>query len=282
MSLLILRIAIVLYALSAGLYVGYFARPRHAALARFGMAALAAAIAVHAAAMGAGCREFGGKEFFTLRGGAMLAAWLAAGAFLVVHRALRVPSLGALVLPLVVVVLIPSALFDPAHPDISPAAVRTAIPHVVTAVLALALFAVAAGSALLYLLQEREVKGKRFGTFFSRLPPLVELDRLTQRLVRAGFAVFTVALFTGVLNASAVWHGHWTWDPQTVSMVLVWLLFGAMVQLRHQGLHGRRYALLTLLGFLVFAGASGILSAVPGLTRHAGDYGVGAAPGGAP
>ncbi len=281
MSLVILRIATALYAAAAALYVAYFARPRHVRLARAGFWVALGACVVHAAALGEGCREFGGRDFFTTRGGIVLAAWLAAGALLLVHRSFRVPAAGAFLLPLVVVALIPTTIEDPTHPDVPTAAIRSAAPHVVTAVLSLALFGIAAAVALMYLLQEREVKGKRFGSLFSRLPPLEALDRLTQRLVRAGFAVFTVALLTGTLNAAAHWHGHWTWDPQIVSMVLIWLLFGALVQLRHLGLHGRRYAVLTMVGFLVFAGAVGALSSIPGATRHAGDYGVGSSAGGA-
>ena len=44
-------------------------------------------------------------------------------------------------------------------------------------------------------------------------PSLDALDRMNQRLVRAGFVVFTVALITGALVASRVWK---TW-PSRVS-----------------------------------------------------------------
>ncbi len=273
MSIGILRAAAALYAVSAALYVGYFSRPRHARLATAGFWVLAAAFAVHAVAIGAGCREFGGMEFFTVRGGVVLAAWLGAGAYLVLHRLYRVPTLGAFVLPLLLVALLPSTLVDPAHPEVAPELVRHAAFHVVAAILAVALFAIAFGVAVMYLLQEREVKGKRFGALFSRLPSLDALDRLNQRLVRAGFVVFTVALVAGTLNAAVVWKSPWSWDPQQIISVLVWLLYGAMVQLRHRGWHGRRYALLTLVGFVVLAGAMGTLRAFPGATRHAGNYG---------
>jgi uncharacterized membrane protein len=46
-----------------------------------------------------------------------------------------------------------------------------------------------------------------------------------------------------------------------------------MVQLRHTGWHGRRYALLTLVGFVLLLGSMVTLSAVPGATRHGGDFG---------
>jgi len=201
MSIAILRAAVVLYVASAALYLGYFSRPRHARLAVVGFWGLTAAFAVHAVAIGAGCHEFGGMEFFTLQGGVVLAAWLGAGAYLVLQRIYRVPSLGAFVLPLVLLVLIPAALADPAHPEVPPDVVRHAAFHVVAAILALALFGIAFGVSVMYLLQEREVKGKRFGALFSRLPSLEALDQLNQRLVRAGFAVFTVALVARLSGA---------------------------------------------------------------------------------
>jgi ABC-type uncharacterized transport system permease subunit len=55
--------------------------------------------------------------------------------------------------------------------------------------------------------------------------------------------------------------------------MLVWLLYGGMVQLRHSGWHGRRYALLTLAGFMLVLGSMVTLKVVPGVTRHTGDYG---------
>jgi HemX protein len=281
MSLAILRVAAVLYAVSAVLYVGTFARPRHARLAAAGFYVLAAAFLVHAAAIGAGCREFGGRDFFTARGGVILAAWLGAGAYLIVHRLYRVPSLGAFVLPLLLLVLVPTTLIDPAHPAVPADLVRHAALHVVAAILAVALFAIAFGVAVMYLLQEREVKEKHFGALFSRLPSLDSLDRLVQRLVRAGFVAFTVALIAGTLNAVAVWKSPWSWDPQQVVSVAIWLLYGTLVQLGHKGWHGRKYAILTLIGFLVLAGAMAALQAIPGATRHAGTYGAAASAGGA-
>ncbi len=273
MSIQILRAAAALYAVSAAFYVGYFSRPRHARLASVGLWIMALAFVVHAVAIGAGCREFGGNEFFTVRGGVVLATWLGAGAFLIVQRMYRLPSLGAFVLPLLEVALIPTTLVDRIHPDVPPDVIRHAAFHVTAAILAVALFGIAFGVALMYLLQEREVKGKRFGALFSRLPSLEALDRLNQRLVRAGFVALTVAILAGTLNAAAVWKSAWSWDPQQIISVLIWLLYGAMVQLRHRGWHGRRYALLSLVGFLVLAGAMGTLRAFPNSTRHAGDFG---------
>lgn len=276
MSIQILRISALLYAAAATAYVVYFARPRHARAATVGFWLLAAAFGVHAVAIGVGCGEYGGVEFFGLRGGLVLLVWLLAGAYLLLQRFYRLPTLGAFVTPFTLVVLLPALFGDPTHPEIAPAAIRhpTLTVHIVTAVLGVALFGIACGTALMYLLQEREVKGKRFGALFSRLPSLDALDRMVQRLVRAGFVVHTVALVAGTITATAIWKSAWSWDPQQVVSLVVWILYGAMVQLRHSGWHGRRYAVLTLLGFALVLGSMVSLKVVPGVTRHAGDYGL--------
>lgn len=281
MSIQILRLAALFYAAAAAGYVLYFARPRHARAATFGFWALAVAFGVQAVAIGVGCAEFGGAEFFSFRGGLVLLVWLLAGAFLLLQRSYRLPSLGAFVTPFTLAVLLPALFGDPTHPEIAPEAIRqpTLALHIVAAFLGVALFAIACGTALMYLLQEREVKGKRFGALFSRLPSLDALDRMVQRLVRAGFVVYTVALVAGTITATAIWKSPWSWDPKQILSLAIWILYGAMVQLRHSGWHGRRYAMLTLLGFTLVFGSMVSLRAVPGVTRHSGDYGM-QAPGG--
>ncbi len=275
MSITLLRIATVLYAGAALGYVAFFARPRHTRLAGAGYALLAAGFVVHAASIGFGCKEYGGAEFFSLRGGLVTLAWLAAGAYLLLQRFYRLPTVGAFVTPLILIAIVPAIFGEPGRPGIPPETLRnfSVTLHIMTAVLADALFGTAFAVALMYLLQEREVKGKHFGALFSRLPSLDALDRICQRLVRAGFVSFTVALLAGTVMASTVWKSAWSWDPQQVRSVVVWLLYGAMVQLRHTGWHGRRYAVLTLVGFVVVIGSMVSLQMIPGVTRHAGTYG---------
>jgi ABC-type transport system involved in cytochrome c biogenesis permease subunit len=274
MSVVILRIAALLYAGAAAGYAIFFARPRHARAARFGYALLAAGFVLHAISIGLACKEFGGAEFFTLRGGFVTMAWLVAGAYLLLQRSYHLPSVGAFITPLILVVLVPALFGTPGNPGVAPETVRnpSVTVHIVTAVLGVALFGIAFGVALMYLLQEREVKGKKFGALFSRLPSLDTLDRLNQRLIRLGFLVFTVAIVAGAITANAVWKTAYTWDPQIIRSVLIWMLYGAMVQLRHTGWHGRRYAVLTMIGFVLVIGSMA-MRAIPGITtRHANTY----------
>jgi ABC-type uncharacterized transport system permease subunit len=275
MSIVILRIAAAVYAAATAAYIVYFARPKHPRLATSGAVLLSVAFVVHGIAIGVGCAEFGGAEFFSLRGGLVLMVWLAAGAYLLLLRFYHLPTLGAFITPFIVVILLPALFGTPAHPELPPETVRhpTLTLHIISAVGGVALFGIAFVAALMYLLQERRVKGKKFGALFLRLPSLDSLDRMVQRLVRAGFVVYTVALVAGTLTATAIWKSAWSWDPQQVVSMLVWVLYGLMVQLRHSGWHGRRYALLTLVGFTLVLGSMVTLKVVPGVTRHTGDYG---------
>jgi ABC-type uncharacterized transport system permease subunit len=275
MSTVVLWIAALLYAAAASAYVLFFARPRHRRMATVGYGLLAAGFVVHAVSIGLACKEWGGAEFFYVRGGIGLLGWVVAGAFLLIQRFWPLPSVGAFVTPIVLMTVLPGVfeLGGPAGSKHLPASVRThgLALHVFTGIGGFAIFAVACIIALMYLLQEREVKGKRFGALFSRLPDLNALDRLTQRLVRFGFVVFSVAVVTGALVAKRAWGSFWSWDFQQVAALAIWTVYGVMVQLRHRGIHGRRYALLTLAAFGLVA-VSYVLGAIPTLTRHAGTF----------
>lgn len=275
MSIQVLRLAALFYLGSTIAYVVFFARPRHLRLATVGQSLLAVAFVVQGAAIGVACGEYGGTEFFSFRGGIITATWLATGASLVVQRLYRIPTVGAFTTPLVLALILPTLFLHRLdRPEVIPETVRAPAltTHIISASLGVALFALAAAVAIMYLLQEREVKGKRFGALFSRLPPLQSLDLLAGRLVRTGFVVYTIALITGTVVAKAVWKSAWTWDPQQMSSLVIWMLYGGLVQLRHRGWHGRRFALLTIAGFALVVGARTLLSTIPGATRHGGSY----------
>lgn len=275
MSETILRAAAVLYAAAAAAYVVHFVRPRHARVAGLGYGLLLAAFLVHLVAIGWGCAVSGGWEFLSLRGGFGMTGWLGAGALLILLRLYHLPSLAAFTLPLVLVALLPGIFGRaPGHAGALPEAVRrpTVTVHISVATGGVALFAIAFGVALMYLLQEREVKGKNFGALFSRLPSLDALDRLTQRLVRVGLVVWSVALVSGIAIAPHAWGSGWPFDLQVLFALGVWGLYFALVWMRHRGIHGRRYAVLTVLGFCIILGSIFGLKLAPSMTLHKGDF----------
>ena len=129
--------------------------------------------------------------------------------------------------------------------------------HISLATLGVAIFALATALAAIYLLEDRNLKRKRFdGILFRRGVALESLDLLAHRLVLVGFPIFTVALMLGVIWVSQRASGF---DRLEYPLALVtWLSFAGLIVARTtHGWRGRRAALLTVVGFvaavLVFA-----------------------------
>jgi ABC-type uncharacterized transport system permease subunit len=243
-----------LYLLSGAAYAAAFVHPALTRTARLAFALAAAGFVVHGAGIGLAIEETGGRHLPTAAGTAGLIAWIAAGVFLLVQRTLRKPAAGAFAVPLVFLATLPAVFATPpSHRDVS--SVLTAVPgarvHVVAATAGIALFALACAFCLMYLLQERELKDKRFGPLLSRLPSLHVMDRMNGGLLAAAFGVFTVALASGVLLGRSAWCSAWRWDGQGVALLLVWFVSGAVVLARRTGARGRRHATLTVVAFLV-------------------------------
>jgi ABC-type transport system involved in cytochrome c biogenesis permease subunit len=137
--------------------------------------------------------------------------------------------------------------------------------HVAPAFLGYAIFVLAFFVSLLYLLQDRQLKGKRKRSMLGHLPSLETLDELNYRFVAWGFALFTVGIITGTLLAKQRWGEFWTWEPVQVLSTIAWLLYALLLQTRAAGWRGRKAATLTILGFALLVVS--FLLGFPG--RHA-------------
>ena len=134
--------------------------------------------------------------------------------------------------------------------------------HVVTAFLGYAAFALAFGTAILYLIQERRPR--------PGLPPLPLLDSLIYRTTVLGFLLLTLGIATGAVWAETAWGRYWSWDPKETWSLITWFIYAALLHARHlKGWHGRRIAWLAVLGFMAvlftYFGVSFLLS---GLHSH--------------
>ena len=124
--------------------------------------------------------------------------------------------------------------------------------HVVLAFLGYAGLALAFAAGLMYLLQFRELKSKRFGAVFRFFPPLDTLDRVGQRALLAAFPALTLGLVLG-----------WAWtfrfagsleirNPHVLSGVLAWVVIALALAARAgRGRQGHRAAVASVFGFAV-------------------------------
>ena len=188
-------------------------------------------------------------------------AFLLVALFLGVELRTRAPVLGAFLAPAAVAVWVPALWTLPPGQPASKPWTPMLLAHVGIALTGLAVFAVATGIAVAFLLLERQMKGKHFGVLFERIPSLELLDGLNRRLVVWGFIALTLTLITGLWVAARSASGN-TFQSVEITTAVAWLVFAGLLQARlFAGWRGRRVAWLTMAGFgllvLSFVGTYG-------------------------
>lgn len=122
--------------------------------------------------------------------------------------------------------------------------------HAGVSLLAYGFLSLAFCGGLMYLLLEREVKAKKFGYFFQRLPSLDALDQLNSHCITVGFVFLTLGIVTGSMWARQAWGTYWQWDPKETWSLITWFLYLIQIHQRFTvGWRGKRAAVMAVLGF---------------------------------
>ncbi len=181
-----------------------------------------------------------------------LFSWTLTTAFLILNWRYPVKVLGVLAAPMAALLLSGSLLL-PRPPEIAPILQSFWLTfHIAAALLGNATFALAFLGGILYLVQERQLKAKKFGFFYRRLPSLETLDALNYYCINIGFILLTIAIISGSLYAQYVLGSFWQWDPKETMTLIAWLFYAGLLHERLvKGWRGRRAALMAITGFLV-------------------------------
>jgi cytochrome c-type biogenesis protein CcsB len=180
-------------------------------------------------------------------------AWVILLFYGVIHHSYKIKVLGAFVAPVVLIIVVislrlPKEIF-PVHPILK----SYWLPiHVAFAFLGNAAFCLAFCSGIMYLIQENQLKFKRFGFFFKRLPSLQILDELNYRSLTLGFPFQTVGIITGSIWANFAWGSFWSWDPKETWSLITWLFYLALLHQRLAiGWRGKKAAVMAIVGFII-------------------------------
>jgi len=272
MSSLLLALALALYLLTTATFIAQLITG-HPTMGRVAHGLLACAFGMHAASLAIRAGAVGYEAVATFHDELSFIACLMVGLYLLLAWRTNLTVVGALVTPLAFLFSLSSYALHARTPELSPRLQSIWLPaHVAPAFLGYAVFGVAFCLSWIYLLQERQLKGKRKGDLFRRLPSLEVLDNLNYRFVTWGFALFTVGIITGSLLAKETWGELWSWEPVQVWSLLTWLLYAGLLHARSVGWRGRKAARLTIVGFVILVASFLSVNLVfPG--KHGGTFG---------
>jgi ABC-type transport system involved in cytochrome c biogenesis permease subunit len=175
---------------------------------------------------------------------------------LIAYRWYHATALKAFIFP-IVLVLAAIAAISPGSTDQTQEFSNTLqsylLPaHVGLLLMAYASFFVSFGAGVMYIIQERELKHKRFGTIFYRLPSLDTCDAISSRSMAIGFVLMTLGIVGGMWYSFSRYHVYWQAGPLEIFSVVTWLLYLIIIQSRiNAGWGGRAAALASILSFII-------------------------------
>ncbi|BCR03499.1 c-type cytochrome biogenesis protein CcsB [Desulfuromonas versatilis] len=264
-NILLFKITLILYFVATVLYIIDIITRRD----QVGKAArwvLAGGFAVHCATLITRYLEAGYTPVANLHESLSFFAWTLVGIYLLFDLRYRITVLGAFSCPLALTLMIVGSAAPKTVKTLSPALDSWWFPvHVTLAFLGNAVFTVAAVAGVLYLIQERMLKSKKFSTLYYRLPSLETLDSINYKCLTFGFPLMTMGIISGAAWANSAWGGYWRWDPKETWALITWFLYAALLHGRLTvGWRGRRAAIFAIIGFLcllfTFLGVNLLLS----------------------
>lgn len=238
---------------------------RQQKLGNISLVALICGFVVHTLALILDAQQSKHLPFFQLREIFSLLAWALVIAYFLASRYYRIQAFEIFLLPVIAILLFLS-MITPEGDGIMSAAThglpggRVALldgagawifpVHITLLIFSYASFFVVFITSVMYLLQERELKTKTFGTIFHRLPSLTTVDDISMTAAGLGFTFLTLGIAAGMLWASTrdgrVWHN----DPKEIFAILTWALYMILIHSRYVGgWRGRKAAWFGIAGF---------------------------------
>lgn len=249
MNLALLDLTFVLYSVSSLLYFLVLYRGRKFLKAAAG--ALGVGFLVHCVSLAVRAAEAGHFPLTNLHESFSVFACSLVGFYLYFQRRWRFEVLGTSV-AVVAMLLVLAAKLSPSDIRPLPPVLRSVwLPiHTMLCFLGNGAFALAFCVGVLYLLQERLIKAKRFGQLSRMLPSLEVLDEMNYRALTVGFPLLTAGIITGAVWASYAWGSYWSWDPKETWSLITWLLYAALLHQRLTvGWRGKKAAVMAIVGF---------------------------------
>lgn len=178
-------------------------------------------------------------------------SWALLLTFLIVEYRYRTYVFGSFLLPLAFLSLISAAVLPDEIRLSNPQMQNTWLYiHTRLSLLGMVGFSVAAVCGVMYLIQDRFLKSKRFTFLYYKLPSLDLLDELNRKAIVFGFPLLTIGILTGALWAHYARGSYWIGDPKEIFSLVTWLFYLVILHGRLTiGWRAKKAAFLAIIGF---------------------------------
>lgn len=183
----------------------------------------------------------------------MLSTWVTALVFLILNWKYRFQIVGVFILPLISIFYL-LALFSSENYALASDLIKNpwASIHITFSFLALAIFSLSFILAIIFIIEEFQLKHKVLPKVFLKLPNLEILERIHAKALTVGFILLSGGIITGAAWAKSATGIYFFEDARQLWSIVAWLIYAFFLQARlTAGWRGRKGILLSILGFIV-------------------------------
>jgi len=243
-------ITLILYAAAEGASIAHL-RTDKEPYGRATSGLLLLGFVIHWFALFAGARAAHAVPYHDLPASMSFFAWVVIFSYGILVLRHREGSTGPFLIPIALVFLVAS-LFARHGGEVMLKNPKLSGPlfafHVTLALVGYAALSLSFVLAQLYLIQNKQIRQRKLGLLFSRLPALDVLTRLHQTSVTIGVSALSGAVVLGLIWAKINWGTYW--DPKVLFTFLIIALYLCTLFPRWLGWGGKKIALLSVTGFM--------------------------------
>ena len=184
--------------------------------------------------------------------------WCLLFILLVIESKTRTKLIGAIILPITLLVISFASLILPtpmqtAAPLVPALQSNWLMMHVSMMMLSYATLILGSLLSILFLVISNTKKFNRVVPGKDNQSQLLEnIDNWSYRTIGLGFPFLTIGIIAGAVWANEAWGSYWSWDPKETWALITWLVFAAYIHARlTQGWIGKKAAILGSVGFFV-------------------------------
>jgi cytochrome c-type biogenesis protein CcsB len=252
MAFLLFKLALFLILLATGGFIVYIIKQQKTVYT-WSYRILVAGFVCHTLFLAHQYYSLGAAPVLSLKSALSFFSWTIIGAYLIFQLRFKLMVLGSFIAPLAAFLMIISSTIPGMEVVVKPIYRSMWLTiHVSTLFMGNGMFAITFVAAIMYLIQEHQIKRKRLGSFYSRLPSLETLDSINYYALMYGFPLLTVGMITGSIYAQYALGSYWRWDPKEVWSLITWLFYAALLHERVAvGWRGRKAAIMSIICFLI-------------------------------